>query len=380
MGTQNKGIEERNVLIIGGGLSGIYAASLLVAEGKDVVLLEARNRLGGRILSTEHTGYWVDLGPSWYWPAMNPKIGALINKMNLHGYPQFETGATRFETRDGRVVTMEGQPMNPPGWRLCGGMNALVSGLCRTIPRNTIRLNHPVCEIKKMKDGILVTAGALDETPLCQIKAKHIILAMPPRLAARSILFTPDLSAPLMQAMLKVSTWMAGHAKFFALFHQAPWRTATLSGQAFSYRGPLGEIHDASNDTIGPNGLTGFLSTPPLRRKEPDLMRPLILSQLEKLFGEEASRPMAFYYQDWAKEPFTATEYDLRSAHNHPEFHPPSNARHTWEGRLLFAGTETADHLAGYLEGALQSGERAASQCSYLMEKPLDSLKHHGAR
>lgn len=55
------------------------------------------------------------------------------------------------------------------------------------------------------------------------------------------------------------------------------------------------------------------------------------------------------------------TEYDLRSAHNHPEFRPPSGATSFWDGAVHFAGTETADYLGGYLEGALSSGERAAS-------------------
>ena len=81
--------------------------------------------------------------------------------------------------------------------------------------------------------------------------------------------------------------------------------------------------------------------------------------QLSLLYGPEAGQPIKVYYQDWATEEFTATEYDQRSAHNHPEFHPPAGKTSIWNGTFHFAGTETADQLGGYLEGALASAERA---------------------
>ncbi|MEZ4568005.1 MAG: hypothetical protein R2860_13965 [Desulfobacterales bacterium] len=67
--------------------------------------------------------------------------------------------------------------------------------------------------------------------------------------------------------MLRASTWMAGQAKFFALYDQADWRRLGLSGQGFSLCGPLGEIHDGSGEPDRPFGLTGFIGIPALRRK-----------------------------------------------------------------------------------------------------------------
>ncbi len=52
-----------------------------------------------------------------------------------------------------------------------------------------------------------------------------------------------------------------------------------------------------------------------------------ILEQLPGLYGPIAGKPLGIFYQDWAKEKYTATEYDLRSAHNHPEFLPPAQKR-----------------------------------------------------
>ena len=127
--------EKVDTIIIGGGLSGIYAAFLLAKKKRSLVLLEARSRVGGRILSPEHQGFFADLGPSWYWPMVNPKVKALVETLGLEGYPQFETGLGRFQAKDGNVETIEGYPMNPPGWRITGGMIALVNGLCARIPR-----------------------------------------------------------------------------------------------------------------------------------------------------------------------------------------------------------------------------------------------------
>ena len=353
--------EKVDTIIIGGGLSGIYAAFLLAAKKKSLVLLEARSRVGGRILSPEHQGFFADLGPSWYWPGINPKITTLIQALGLKGYPQFETGSGRFQAKGGHAETIDGYPMEPPGWRLTGGMIALIKGLCSRIPKDVIRLNHPVCEIERVDHGVLVTVGRLDQEPECRLKASRIILAVPPRLAASSILFTPDLSFDLTQAMLKASTWMAGQAKFFALYDRADWRKIGLSGQGFSLCGPLGEIHDGSSEANRPYGLTGFVGIPALRRKNRESMVRAILSQLPLLYGQAAAQPFRIYYQDWAREEFTATEYDQRAVHNHPEFQPPSGKTSIWDDTFHFAGTETAGHFGGYLEGALSSAERAVS-------------------
>ena len=354
--------EKTGTLIIGGGLSGLYAAYLLDKKKKPFVLLEARSRLGGRILSPAHNGYFVDMGPSWYWPAINPGVSELVEMLGLEGYPQFETGLSRLQARDGHVETIAGYPMDPPGWRIHGGMYALVRGLLEQIPAEAIRLDHPVCEIRQQDDGIRVTAGRHDQAPIGRFTAGHVILALPPRLAAGSILFTPDLSHDLTQAMLKAGTWMAGQAKFFALYDAADWRESGLSGQGFSLYGPMGELHDASEETGRPFGLTGFVGVPALRRKDEKTMVDAILPQLTLMFGQAAGHPQKVFYQDWAREEFTATEYDQRAAHNHPEFHPPSGKTGIWHNTLHFAGTETADHMGGYLEGALSSARRAVSQ------------------
>ena len=351
--------ENVDILIIGGGLSGMYAAYLLSQQNISFVVLEARARLGGRILSTEYEGLFSDLGPSWYWPEINHKIVGLMHTLGLTGYRQYEKGLGRFQHSNGLVQTVRGYTMSPDSWRISGGMTALVTGLSTRLPKNVIRLNHPVCGIDKISGGALVSVGELEREPWLQFGAGKVILALPPRLAAATILFSPDLPHNLTQAMLKTGTWMAGQAKFCALYNEPFWREMGLSGQAFSQRGPLGEIHDGSSESHGPYGLTGFVGLPAVQRHHEQSLTEAILSQLATLFGNPAEKPVNLCYQDWAREPFTATRFDQPPMSEHPIYQPPAGQTSIWDGVIHFAGTETADQYGGYVEGALISAERA---------------------
>jgi len=352
-------IEVVDTLIVGGGLSGLYAASLLALRNESLVVLEARERLGGRILSPEFQGFFTDLGPSWYWPDIHPRMAGLIRELGLKGYRQFEEGRGRFQDPGGRVQTVRGYATEPLSWRLVGGMMALITELYQRLPAKSVRLEHPVCNIEKTAAGALVSVGRLEEEPEAQFEAKKVILALPPRLAASTILFTPELSPELTQAMLKIGTWMAGQAKFFALYDEPCWRQAGLSGQAFSQRGPMAELHDASNRDQTPYGLTGFVGIPAVQRGDQNQLMEAILEQLALIYGAPAAQPIKVYYKDWAQEPFTATRLDQPPMYEHPLYYPPARQSSFWEGIIHFAGTETASRHGGYLEGALNAAERA---------------------
>src|SRR6202000_1021375 len=86
---------KRRVVIVGGGLSGLYSARLLAASGMECVLLEARERLGGRILSVTAGGF--DLGPAWFWPDMQPRMTGLVQELGLTAFPQHSEGDVLIE-------------------------------------------------------------------------------------------------------------------------------------------------------------------------------------------------------------------------------------------------------------------------------------------
>lgn len=90
-----------DVAIVGGGLAGLVAARVLHQAGVDFRLFEARDRLGGRILTTnaagQPSGDGFDLGPSWYWPEMQPSIAQLVSQLGLKAFPQYSVGDAIFE-------------------------------------------------------------------------------------------------------------------------------------------------------------------------------------------------------------------------------------------------------------------------------------------
>src|SRR4051794_40407081 len=66
-------ISDTEVVIVGGGAAGIAAARRLTDQGADCLLLEARNRLGGRAFTQGKSGYPLDLGCGWLHSAnLNP--------------------------------------------------------------------------------------------------------------------------------------------------------------------------------------------------------------------------------------------------------------------------------------------------------------------
>lgn len=104
----------KKIAIIGGGLSGLYAATLLETH-YEVSLFEARERLGGRI----HTIEGFDLGPSWVWGHQS-RILKLICSLGLEIIPQYEKGQALYET-PGAVERFTPQPTAPSG-RIKGGI------------------------------------------------------------------------------------------------------------------------------------------------------------------------------------------------------------------------------------------------------------------
>ena len=339
-----------DILIVGGGLSGLSLADHLQSRARDFHLIEARNRFGGRIKTETNQGYF-DLGPAWYWPGQ-PRLAAAIDRFGLNPFEQYHQGALSFEDARGTVERGRGFASMQGSFRLEGGMQALIDAFANALPAARIARNAAVTSLHRNKDHVLATLnnGA-------QIKAQQVVLALPPRVAVEMIVFTTPLPRDTKDALRSVPTWMAGQAKAVAVYDTPFWREAGLSGDASSQRGPMVEIHDASPVTGGPYALFGFIGVPPQARQNLPALKEAITAQLARLFGPQACSPVALYLKDWASDTYTATDLDLAPLYAHPQYGMPSALSGLWDNRLHFSGTETAPQFGGYLEGALEAAE-----------------------
>lgn len=341
-------------LIIGGGLSGLALADMLQARGHDYVLVEARNRFGGRIKTEHHAGGYFDMGPTWFWPGQ-PRIAGLIDRLGLEKFDQFADGTLTFEDEQGRVERGRGISSMEGSWRLKGGLAALTQTLTDRLPGACKRLNAQVAELTRTETGITVKL-ATGET----LSADHVIISVPPRVAAK-INYTPALPDVAMQSMQSIATWMAGQAKAVAVYDTPFWRAGGLSGDAMSRMGPMVEIHDASPANGGPYALFGFIGVPPQGRRDEQALRQHLQVQLVRLFGPQAAEPMQLYVKDWAFDPHTATPADIAPLYAHPTYGLPRALKGLWDNHLHFGGTEVASQFGGYLEGALEAAENVLS-------------------
>lgn len=154
------------------------------------LLLEARDRLGGRILTAPDSA--LDLGPSWFWPGQH-QVASLIEELNLQSsvYPQASEGLSVMEYGDGSLQrSLDGASMAGSN-RLDGGMSALIDALANDLPAGCLQTESVVQHIARTPEGVSVRT--LQTGTEQNIQARHLILALPPRVVSQSVSFEPGL-------------------------------------------------------------------------------------------------------------------------------------------------------------------------------------------
>ncbi len=97
------------VVIVGAGFAGLSAARMLMRQGKKVAVLEARDRVGGRVKAAKIAGRAIDAGGMWVGPTQT-RLLDLIKEYGLHTVPQFETGNNIAEL-GGKRLTARGEAL-----------------------------------------------------------------------------------------------------------------------------------------------------------------------------------------------------------------------------------------------------------------------------
>ena len=356
--------DEPDVLVIGAGLSGLVAAERLQQAGRSVAVWEARDRVGGRAWSpvVGPEGLRLDLGAAWHWQE-HDRVQALADRLGLRRVRQHEPGTALYEpSRSTPVERFEWPETPPPSWRIDGGTQALCEAVAARLPGGTVAREHRVVRLERANAGVRSTAETPDGPQT--VSARAAIVALPPRLVAHTLQFGPSLPGALTQAQQRVPTWMAASGKAAATFASPFWREQGLDGRVVSHAGPVAHWHDARAPD-GRAALVGFLHSTGLRTLETDgeaALQSAIRTQLVHCFGAEAPPPTAVAVSDWRTDPATTPPSVAPGTPEHPPSPPSVLTTPHWDGTLIWAGAETARDHPGFLDGAVEAGERAATQ------------------
>jgi monoamine oxidase len=173
--------------------------------------------------------------------------------------------------------------------------------------------------------------------------------------------FTPEL--PDQHLTLARAGRFGRLIKCAAVYEQPFWRRSGLSGEALSDVGPATLTFDNSPPNGDPGVLLGFVGGSDAHRhaqlSDAD-RRAGVLGGFARIFGPEAAEPVDYLELDWGAE---------RWSGGGPTFLMPAGA---WTGigaairepvgPVHWAGSETASRWAGFMDGAVRSGERAAGE------------------
>jgi monoamine oxidase len=423
-----------DAIVIGAGLSGLVCARTLMAGGARVRVLEARDRVGGRLLTGDAGGALVDLGGQWL-TAGQTRLLALANELDVATYEHVRSGRAIIDEAGGLLVRtaaafiqqraiarierlMATVPIDDPVKAPDAGLLDRVSlasyldeNVRTAIARERIRLHSdlvfaadpadlsllsylatlrategfkpsgsdlpgggrehrfvggaqqlalrlaadldvlldaPVRAIDQREDRVVVRCE-----PGGEHEARRVVVALSPALVGKIAIELPPAHRQYADGVR-----MGSVVKAFAAYARPFWRDRGLSGEVFRPRGVVRAVVEMAGQ---PPALLAFIVGPHAARwheRTSDDRRGEVLETLEAYFGEAAARPIAYVEKDWAADAWSAGCVAATV--------PGTLARGgRWReafGRVHIAGTESAVHWPGYMDGAIEAGERAAAE------------------
>jgi monoamine oxidase len=458
-GTNGGETQRADVVVVGAGFSGLTAARAVAKAGKKAVVLEARNRVGGRVKTGTIAGRTVDVGGMWA-AATQTRILELIKEFGFELVPQFEAGKNITEANHKRFEGSGdtfgwGKKTDEEAARVIGKVDALskevpleapwkaakahewdtmsaedwfaknttnpevldtVRGLTRGIltadayqvsflyflfymrsgdsfvsqagfgqgttqawtvretmhgvamkmaesfsagsqgmGKGTIVFESPVRAISQTDAGVVV------ESDKGKWEAEYAIVCLPPPLALR-IRYEPIL--PPRREILLQHMPMGSVVKYWVAYEKPFWRARGYSGLITSDELPSNLVcADSSLSDAGPGFLVGFMEASggaEWTGKSMEERKRKVVERLVSFWGADAAQPIGYEDQDWPSDPWSRGCY---MASPGPGILSGVGAEiRVPHGRVHWAGTETSDRWAGYIDGAVRSGERAAGE------------------
>ena len=445
-----------DVVVVGAGIAGLVAARKVAREGRSVLLVEARNRVGGRVLNHElRGGQVIEAGGAFVGPTQD-HILRLARQLRVPTFPEYNTGRSVYVSSTlGRLEYPGTVPPDPtilldaanllqqidsmaaeiavdapwahprarqwdsmslgdfiranavnregvgnlikawtePGfgavpdelsllftvWYVaCSGNETSVG----TFARNSETANGaqerrfiggsqlvPLRMARALDDAVALRAPvsrvvqrdrfAEVHTKRGVVRCKRVVVAAPPELVL-GIDWFPRM--PVQRRRLLKSQEMGRLMKCDAVYERPFWRADDLNGFGINDSGAARTVFDNSPPDGSVGVLLAFVGGDTWRqygRLPTAQRRRAVLEGFAEMFGPQALRPIEYTEQDWTKERWTRG--------GPTAIHGPDGSLRRFGpairrpfGRVHWAGTETSTYWAGYMDGAVRSGERAA--------------------
>ncbi len=347
--------EKTSIVIIGAGLTGLTIAYLLKKQGISATLIEARDRLGGRI----HTQYLdggssIELGATWL-GKKHSHLVKLLEELDLDIFEQFMDERAIYEHMSFTAPQLVRLPDNQdPSFRIKGGTSQLIQKLASYLDEQQIYLNQEVKTVHFTGAKVQISTSKQD------MEADHLITTLPPKLLVTSIQFTPSLPDALMDIAEHTHTWMGESIKVGLSYPQAFWKSQTTSGTIFSNVGPITEMYDHSTFENDGFALKGFMNGA-FHGASKEERKSQVLNQLKKYYGEVVEDFLSYEECVWNQEAYTFTPYQEFILPHQNNGNPIFREQY-YNGRLIIAGSETAKNFPGYMDGAVQSAQETVAQ------------------
>jgi monoamine oxidase len=344
---------KKKIIILGGGLSGIYLGYRLKKGGFSIEILEANDRIGGRMYTKNTENTKVELGAAWLWK-YNMELLKVCNELGVSLFEQYMKGDALFEDLKGNSPQRFQVPKNQEiSYRIAGGTATILEKLSQGFLENELQLRQKVTRIDATETSIKVM------TKNSTFTGDVVISTIPPQLLVNSVRFVSKLDTNFIQIANNTHTWMKDAIKFTVVYRSAFWREKGLSGAGFSNVGPFTEMYDHSNFENNHFALMGFLH-PSLTDKSKSYREEKIKEQLFKFFGEVGEEYLSYEEKVWNNENLSNFKNDTFLSPHYNNGHPIYQQEFL-NGKFIVAGSETSPKYGGYMEGAIYRGNQIAT-------------------